>query len=297
VLTGKNKSTSNYVDILHRIIGIQKYQNLYYPEKSNDDVVDARKNEYLCNKLYGALIGSPQIFNSSIWSQIQSYKNPEVNETYTATKLNQNNEIFPHFIDSSIKTTKYSELPVWKISNDWPIFSFNIGTSDASRFNSFIAFPHLDELSIRGTNALDPQIVAAAKNLFEVNDADIYRHGPRNKISHVYTTVKELNNKNKEPSGEIWTKLISDFYLDGHLKYNGTIDMAGVQDCICVGDNLRVSNKLFHIEQVNHRYIQSQEGTRSFVTSISISRGIGIEDTSQDDKMLVGKTSESGSND
>jgi hypothetical protein len=302
ILTGENISTASYTDILHRIIGRQKYTDKnYYPNKTNEKVVSLKKNEFMCDKLYGGLIGSPKIFESTIWSLIQSYRNPEINEAYAATKLNQNGDIFPHFIarqipfttdsfeSNSLGFTLYSSLPSWKISNNWPVFSFNIGTSDASRFNTFVVFPHLSGLDYSGTNIVDPQIRSAMLNLMDVNDGDIFRHGPRSKTVNVYSTSKD-----KIPE-EAWTKLISDFYLNGHLKYNGTIDMAGIQDPICIGDNAIISNKLFHIEQVNHRYMQLENGPRSFVTSLAISRGVGLE-SQQDSKLSVGSTTESGSN-
>jgi len=298
ILTGTSQSVSTYTDILHRIIGIQKYSsNSYYPEFGINNSETQESNEFICDNLYGGMLGAPEIFNSTVWSQIDAYRNEQLNEAYTATRMNNEGYIFPHFItrqlpftndsftqepsnsEKSIKTTPFSSLPVWKVSNNWPVYSFNIGTSDASRFNCFQAFPHLMGEGVNG-KTLNAQEIAISENNLVVYDADVIRNGPRNKVSRLY------NNPIKDgvTNSRRWSFLLSDWYKDGHLKFNGTVDMAGVTLPISIGDNLKISDKLFHIEQISHRYMVSDNGQKTFTTSLALSRGLTVA-TGLDNKL------------
>ncbi len=299
ILTGKDLSGTTYTSILHRLIGIQKYSEAkYYPDFGGKESESEKVNEFIGDKLVGGMLGAPEIFNSTVWSLIESYKNDQLNETYTATRMNHQGFIFPHFIarqipftndsfSKKLPTTKFSSLPVWKIADNWMVYSFNIGTSDASRFNFFQVFPHIMGETFNGKQQ-DALGIAISQKNYVAYDADIIRHGPRNKISRIYNNP--LKDKSTQNALE-WTELVSDWYRDGHLKFNGTIDMAGVSLPISIGDNLKISNKLFHIEQASHRYVVSDNGMKSFITSLSLSRGLSIEDNS-DDRLKVTATNE-----
>jgi hypothetical protein len=288
---GVNSPRPTYSDIIHRLLGIQQYDGTsYYPVLKDSD----KKLTFLSkDRVVGSMLAPPETFDSTIWALIDNYKNPTLNECYTTLKINKDGDIAPHFTLRQIpfntdkytgtKHTKLSTLPTWKLATDWQIYSFNIGTSDASRFNFFQVFGHYlayDKADPNLSQDFEKHYATILGN-FDIYGSDIRRSGPRNMIRAVYTNFIKAKN---EPNVNEWTLLLADWYKNGHLKFNGTIDMAGVSAPICVGDNLQVANKSFHIESVSHSYTQEENGgIRTFSTSVALSRGIVI-DSSLDSK-------------
>jgi hypothetical protein len=71
-----------------------------------------------------------------------------------------------------------------------------------------------------------------------------------------------------------WTHLVADWVINGHLKECGTFTCVGLQDNICVGDNLEFDGTVYHIEGVNHAFQVNPNGIKTFQTTISVSYGI-----------------------
>ncbi len=230
----------------------------------------------------------PETFDSTIWALIDNYKNGTINECYNTLRMNKDGDIAPHFTLRQIpfstdkytgaKHTKLSSLPTWNLSPNWKINSFNIGTSDASRFNFFQIFGHYlayDKSDPNLSQDFEKHFATILKN-FDIYGSDIRRSGPRNMIRAVYTNFLKAKN---EPNVDVWTLLVSDWYINGHLKFNGTVNMAGIAAPICVGDNLQVANKAFHIESVAHSYSNDENsGIRTFNTSIALCRGVVLDE-------------------
>jgi hypothetical protein len=307
---GADSSAVYFSDVFYRLLGIQNTDgSQYYPIVDQDP---QRSTVFKSkNKVVGNMLTPPDSFDSTIWSLIDNYKNGTLNECYNTLKLNVDDTISPHFIlrqipfntdkyiadtfsikgknglkeQQQISHTKFSTLPIWNISPTWPVYSFNIGNSDASRFNFFSVFAHYTATDTADPNLpkLWEQYQSIAEGNLEDYERDIERSGPRNMITTAYTNFINFNNKFGPAT---WTRMISDWYKNGHLKLNGSINCAGISLPICVGDNLQVANKLLHIEAVSHSYTQDENGgSRSFSSSISLSRGISV-DSSLDSKEI-----------
>jgi hypothetical protein len=74
----------------------------------------------------------------------------------------------------------------------------------------------------------------------------------------------------------IWTRKLSDWVINGHLKLNGTISVTGISEPICVGDNFEWNGIVFHIEQVTHMAQIGPNGMVSFRTALSLTNGLDI---------------------
>ena len=272
-----------YSDILQRVFGVQKYGNSMFPLANW-----ARGSTYFkCGPLKGGILLGPANFNNiTLWSLLTQYANPALNEMYTCLKyIPQKNGIYPTLVLRQIpfstkyitkdiskdKVTLFTELPRWKLDPKYPILNYNLGTTDAERFNFFQVYTN-SIASPDPQEALKLQIVN--KN-YRIDLADILRTGPR---VHITTSDTEAG---IQPDGTVkpayineWAGMIADFFANGHLKMNGTITVAGITDPICVGDNLEFDGKLFHIEGINHVFtVDPMRGSKSFLTSLVLSHG------------------------
>lgn len=279
-----------YTDLLHKVFGVQKYGENYkdFPKHQ----VRGNGNYYQCNPLKGGMLIRPMNFNNiTFWSLLTSSMNPALNEIYTTLMyLPDKGGIYPTIVLRQFPfSTKYAskkynpksnyddgdltyftELPRWKLDSVYPVLEYNIGTSDAERFNFF-------QLYTNNFSAADPQLVLKAQiavGNFAIDSADVIRTGPR-----IYSSVTEAEptSPNKISAVNDWVNLIADCFSNGHLKMNGSIKLAGVQEPICIGDNFEFDNKLFHIEGVEHTFqIEPTTGKKQFTTTLMLSHGYYI---------------------
>lgn len=199
--------------------------------------------------------------------------------------------------------TLFSSLNRWKIDSRFPIFEYNLGTSDAERFNFILTYVNVQT----ETNPENNFKVQIANGNSRIDSADIVRSGPR-----IHTTISEMDvntsgSNTKDPyDSNKWAGIIADFFINGHLKMNGTIVMAGIQKPICVGDNIEFDNKLFHIEGLSHSLtVEPGTGKKTFRTILHVSHGyylsngqlkymceMSTERARQNDILLPGYTDE-----
>lgn len=282
-----------YSDILHRFYGLQKYDSTdsFIPQSTVNGI------GYQCQSLKGGMsLALGNFNNGTIFSILKQFSNPSLNELYTTLKYIPGKGVVPSIILRQIplttdqlltrqtndpllsaqivasEATLFSSLPRWNISTKYPIYDYNIGTSDAVRFNFVMAYTNNQSVA-------DPKLVLklqALLNNFRIDTPDILRTGPR-----IHTTVSDVDNLQTDsalPNNNVeinkWAALIADFWINGHLKMNGTITVAGIQAPICVGDNLQFDGKLFHIEGVQHQFtVDPGTGTRNFLTTLSLTNG------------------------
>lgn len=274
--------TPNYANMLNYIMGVQRYNNSnsFLPDINTGTTNSVHK--FTTQLLHGTVTALPDNFNNvQLWDLIQQVCNPSINEIYTTLRVDNNNSIMPHFIARLIPFTsiyssvngggsKFIDLPRWIIDNSMAIHSFNFGTSDAARFNFFQVYGNLYGLGADPQSVQQMQI--AGKN-FTIDDVDISRNGSRNMITT--TLVDFSDSQDLSLNINTWAKLITDWYGNGHLKLNGSVNCAGIREPICVGDNLQIAGNLFHIEGVSHIYeCQEDTGLKSFVTSMDLSQGV-----------------------
>jgi hypothetical protein len=293
--TGQNPS---YSDILHTIMGVQEYETAAngssIPTSTNYN--NSPVNKVCTHHLYGNKLALPDLYNSHpLWSLLDQNCNNVLNEIYTTLRQNENGLIVPHFIArqkpfttkfiprafqrtkqppnySNIQWTRFENVPRWSIDPSIAIGSFNLGTSDATRFNFFQTFSLLTG-TVYGETASQELIMQEQilKNNFTVDTEDISRNGTRLRISQADVAFNGGGLTDNIPA---WCSLVSDWFANGHLRLTGTLQVAGVMQPICVGDNLEVANKLFHIESVQHAYSVSEGGFKTFISSFELSQGM-----------------------
>lgn len=101
---------------------------------------------------------------------------------------------------------------------------------------------------------------------------------------------------------EVWAKLLREWYFDTHRMLNGTIVVQGIDGYIGVGDNIQfdaglinptpnmnsgavkkhdAGNILAHVESISHNFTVSDDGARSFRTTINFVRGIVVNNNGE----------------
>ena len=286
-----------YAALLNTLMGVQDFSsgltnNLsqYLPNVNSNRSSATRL--FTKNSLSGNLLAIPDMFNNvALWSILQQSCNSAVNEIYTAVRYN-GNRIIPMFIARQLPFnsiyyesflerdgldpkaypyTKFLDLPKWVIAPSVVLGQFNIGTSDSVRFNFFQTFAALYNMEAANPGA-GQAMQLNARNFF-LDNPDIMRNGNR---PLVRTTTAVLNTL----SGGLmhlkhWSYVLADAFIDGHLKLSGNLTCAGITEPICVGDNLQIADKLFHIEGVMHTYeVMENSAQKTFYTSISLSQGV-----------------------
>lgn len=287
-----------YSDILHRIFGLQNYTNSMFPSSESG----GRKNYFKCGPLKGGTLIPPANFNNTnFWSLLTQFMNPTMNELYTTLKYVPANEkmgnpagIFPTLVLRQIpfntknvvqkynasQATQFSNLPRWKISSDYPIVNYNLGTTDAERFNFFQVFTN----SIADNDQQRAMQVQIVSGNVRIDQADIIRSGPRIHMSTSDTEASIQNDGSVQPSAiNEWAELIADWFVNGHLKMNGSLTVAGIQEPISVGDNLEFDGKVLHIEGIVHQYqVDPVKGGKSFTTTLMLSHGYYVNPATGD---------------
>jgi hypothetical protein len=212
------------------------------------------------------------------YSIMQQYLNSPINEMYATFRVDSDGYIMPTLVmrqipfsseeyDSS-SATKFLNLPRWSVPKEY-LYQMNLGREDAARFNFVQIFGRLN-------NAYDPSSgigTQIQQGNYSMDEADIKKNGLR-----VYTVTSNFDNafgKNKNSyRSVIWSKLIADCLIGGHLKMNGSVTIPGVAKPIAVGDNCQIGNMVFHIESVTHNCTISPEGEKEFVTTLELSNGV-----------------------
>jgi len=220
--------------------------------------------------------------NVKAWSILNQYTNGPLNEMYTCFRVSPEGTVMPtlvfrqipftteDFKGTSLPTTKFMNLPRWKV-NPALVVGFDIGREEAARIN-FVQYFARSTIDVGGT-ALSLEI---AKKNYSYDIRDVQRSGLR-----PYIVVTQFN----EPSvgqglafkSPLWAKIVGDSLIGGHLKMNGTFTCIGLEDPIATGDNFEFDGVVYHIEQVTHSCtINPQDGKKSFRTNISVSSGVSI---------------------
>ena len=268
----KTLNGQTYSGIVNRFWGIQQYSNEYEP--------------YANQSVRGSMAPPPDMFgNSNLWSTLQALSNAPINEMYLTLRADNDGDIAPTFVIRQIpftsdyykgvEATKFSDLPRWIIDTSRCIQSFNIGTSDALRFNFIQVYGQF--FGYHGKTGHEAQQAQIIDGNYVAFNSDISRHGPRTLLQN---TICDMDKKGVEGNTGLsvssYVSLIGDWYKNGHLKLTGSITTSGIKQPICVGDNLQVENQLFHIESVSHQYSCSDSGIKSFTTNMALSHGITL---------------------
>jgi hypothetical protein len=289
-----------YADILEAIIGLQRYEDAgglqdfltALSSKRAVDFAQIARTTFVPDGIGGQkglvkttekpLLGSflpsiPQFTGKTVWTILDQFTNPAVNEMYTCLRVNWEGNVVPHLImrqlpfstpamkdEFGTDTTPYLELPRWKL-HPALIKGFDIGRSDVTRFN----FSHVYGQSIAQASnvSLTTQLV---DNPPVRDPIDIQRNGMR---ADFLTVACDSKDQDKGPAK--WMAIRSDFLMGQHLRQNGTVQTIGIHAPICEGDNIEVDDLVLHIEGVMHQ-CGLVEGKRSFITTLAVSHGMPV---------------------
>jgi len=244
---------------------------------------------YTPTDLGGGSLLNPEYWNCvKAWSIINQYTNTPLNEIYTCYRLAPDNNIYPTIVFRQIPfttqdfeermgvnppNTKFLSIPRWKIDSSL-VYSLDIGRDEAARVNFYQYF---SRIAVNDSSGSGPaQEVSQGNYTFDLGD--VTRSGLRPSIVN--------NNFDPAVNGPItlspvWVKIMADSTFGSQLKLNGTIEMVGVIQPICVGDNLQFDGIVFHIESVIHTSnIDPASGIKRFKTILKLSSGISITSTS-----------------
>lgn len=272
-------------DIYVHLFGIQKYasgssQNLATGMNPAGLIEKFNRIYYTSTPCGGDTLLKPEYWNqATAWSIINQYTNSPLNEIYTCFRVSPTNKVMPtvvfrqipftteDFKKTNLPTTKFMNLPRWKIHTSL-ILDQDIGRDEAARIN-FVQYFGKSTVSVNGADiALE---IAKGNYVYDIDD--VQRSGLRPYI--VTTQFDEPTTTNKEFRSPQWAQIVGDALIGGHLKMNGSILTAGIEDPIAVGDNLEFDGTVYHIEALTHTCSYNIEnGRRVFRTTISLSSGV-----------------------
>ena len=176
--------------------------------------------------------------------------------------------------------TQYSNIPRWIMPMSL-VTSINIGASSDQKINFIQVFDYSQEIisSVESTAGNDGNAVSLEANIqtsqiaagnFLFDDDDIKKHGV--KASILKTQVGIVLASPAIP--KFLAAMQADFQFNNHLKFTGRVTTAGVQEPICVGDNLELDGILYHIEAITHMARIDASGRKMFRTSFTLSNGL-----------------------
>jgi len=219
----------------------------------------------------------------NVWSLLSDYANSNINELYTCYRVGVDGKyVYPSFIarqkpfntehyeksagDKDVtKNTKFLNLPRWKIS-PFLITSLNIGRSDKGRVN----FCQIFTRSLSMDKNFNQSMQISEGNFVE-DEEDIKRNGRK---PYIASCNYDYAGAETEFRAAKWAKLVADWLFGGHLKMTGTMQTVGIEEPICIGDNLEFDNIVYHIESTTHTMTIDGNGFNTFRTAISLSMGV-----------------------
>lgn len=283
---GEKKKGINAIDLYKILIGV--WGNNISGTSVKDGFNPNYKEKNSIQKTTKPLTGDVPIQNSPLTGVrlvdlMKRFSNPLINEMYACYRVDrQSGYVLPKMIIrqkpfntphgikkdngeyEKIDGTIFLQLPRWKISPNL-IYSINVSKNDNLRFNVV----HI--MGTTGNPAKDGTLLAfqdgEGENFIADRD-DIQVHGVR-----PYVQVCPFNWTNlKLPN--YWAKLCFDWVHGGHLRLNGTVDCVGIEDDICIGDNLELQNTVYHIESISHTAAISADGVKFFRTKLGVTHGV-----------------------
>jgi hypothetical protein len=281
-------------DIYSYLFGIQNYsanQNQTLAQGLNPLLQSSFKGpgfHYTQTPVYGDSFFMPEFWNATkAWSIINQYTNSPLNEIFTCYRLCNDNRVYPTvvfrqipFTTQDFKTrfninpsvTQFLTVPRWQIDSSL-VYSLDIGRDEAARVN-FVQYYSRVGLINDNAGAGPAQEVAAQNYVFD--SADVTRSGLRPSIiAGMFDPYVSAG-----PRSPIWAKIVGDSVMGSQLKANGTMELVGIVQPICIGDNLEFEGIVFHIESVIHNcFIDPVSGIKRFKTITKLSSGVSLDST------------------
>lgn len=320
----KKGGVMSYADLLDVVYGIQRYsssglpQNLFNPDGTLDKTGNRRFTDI---PMSGEFIPDiPHFVNAPVWSVLNQYLNPVINEMYTTLRVNPQGKIAPTLVIRQMPFTSDKFDPT-KPRKDVPKFqSFDpndiIGdivpslyiAPQAIQTTPFLELPRwkihpllVKSASVSKSEALrfnfvhgygqSPMPASETSVQAQIirnppirDDQDIKRSGLHPYNASVACSLRSIQNNTIEQ----WMKLVADFVMGQHLSLTGAINMYGIDAPICIGDNIEWDGIVLHIEQVTHSCSIVANGTKTFTTSLAVTHGYNANPTREESSMYAG---------
>jgi hypothetical protein len=295
-----------YSDVLQSIMGVQQFiqatdnnSRVFFPYV---DTARSNGSRWFCDMSlidYGKLKGTniivePSFINTPVWSVLQQYLNPTINEMYTALKVvpstnpdNPDGSILPTLVVRQIPfstesmpayddflVTRFLSLPRWKI-HPAMVRNLDVGRSDATRTNLVHVYGNAEGFGSK--KSISTQMVVNPPIFDEI---DIMRCGIHAEMRTVNCSVVP-----QMRTPQSWMEAIADWTIGSHHTLNGSIQCTGIQLPIAEGDNLELEGIAYHIESVDHDCSISPDGRKYFYTTMTLSNGMPIDQG--DPSMLI----------
>jgi hypothetical protein len=301
----QNKGSNNghrafgYADLLHTVTGVQKYEaedplpahKGFLPNIQFGGGGTEKANRLRCTeRIKGTYIPIEPVFiNTSLWGVLNMFKNPTINEMYTAIKPDLAGDLVPTIVFRQIPfstnavdekpempLTKFLSLPRWKIP-DALILHDEVGRSGATHFNFVHVYGQVSPYKQKNEHSIQAQM---AMNAPIMNGIDIAVHGFRPYTATVAASPTDITRKD---GARVWMEAIADWTFGSEHTLNGTINCKGIQAPIAEGDNVQVDGVVYHIEAVSHTCGIDGNGIKSFNTQLQLSNGMPADQGFQND--------------
>lgn len=314
-----------YADLLDVVVGVQTYEaagqdqdwRQLVPKIDYGNDLTNGNQLYTGDPLMGAFLPNAVDFmDRPIWSILQQFLNPEVNEMYTVLKVGDSGKIVPQLVLRQIPFT--TEVLADKFQNlggaDLGNSALTPGsTPKGDRFDElvqrartkvtpFMSLPRwvlapslVRRVQVGRSDATRTNFVhvygidansghpAQQQYIFQLvqnppleDGLDIQRSGLH---THMSTTAcRILDQAGHVPS--TWMELIADYRMGSHLTLSGSIQCAvGIQAPVAEGDNLEFDGVVYHIEGVADTASIGPDGRRTWTTSFQVSNGLRRPDS------------------
>lgn len=303
----KRSGILSYADLCELLVGVQRFTQAASGQQGSvapwttflsDGIepapagADVPQHKHTGRDVLGQFIPvQPDFSNKPVWTILEQYLNPTINEMYAALRVNEAGRVVPTVVVrqmplsseevarklanpepvpgevnqaySAIQCTRQLELPRWVV-HPALVYEDSLGRTDANRFN----FIH-----IGGQAAMSQHNASYTYQLVRNpplrDDLDIQRSGLR-----PYMAVVACSLEDAKEGPRRWMELASDWLMGQHLTLNGHLHILGIQAPIVHGDNCEFDGAVYHIEDVLHRCALDIDGKRSFSTTLQLSHGV-----------------------
>jgi hypothetical protein len=287
---GNGHGAYGYADVLTTLTGVQKYEQEtptpehqgFVPKIGFDS--SGSSNRLRCpERIKGTYIPIEPVFiNASIWSILNQFKNPTVNEMYTCIRPDLAGDLMPTivfrqipFSTESIKEnpemqlTRFLSLPRWVIPGS-VISNLDVGRSNATHFNFIHVYGQVSPYYQKEEYKIQAQM---ARNAPIMDTVNVAAHGLKPYMSSVACCPSDIM---RDGGARVWMEAIADWTMGSQHTLNGRVTCKGVQSPIAEGDNVEIDGIVFHVEGVTHS-CGIKGSFKFFETNLTLTNGMPVD--------------------
>jgi hypothetical protein len=286
---GYGHRSFGYANLLTTLTGVQRYEESSDEEPHFgflpfiDFTLNRQSNRLRCPKrIKGTFIPvEPTFVNTPLWSVLNQFKNPTINEMYTCLKPDLAGDIMPTIVfrqipfstdvieeSEGMPLTRFLSLPRWIIPNEL-VMSLDLGRSD-SRFNFIHVYGQVAPYQQKPEYSITDQI---KRNAPIMDGVSVANYGFKPYIAAVACSLTDIQRPN---GARPWMEAIADWTIGSENTLNGTVTLKGIQSPIAEGDNVEIDGIAFHIESVSH-HCGFRGDNKFFETTLNLCNGMPID--------------------